>query len=452
MPLPFGLIEQNMGRPRVTDYRVGEDLATLKRMRKKSSIDFVQWTDDAASLLALTPRRKSGIQSTLHSVGGRVLAGLPDQILDRPVASLEFSIDFVAKLARSDAQQDADLIRTYTLLHRRLAPWKGRFSSTRLTRSDAPASNDLVISGNPLAGISPSGAHWFRHTPSRSIKGPKVISGDMRAHTVYFGHRPTPSWEGWDPHPGVQVRLYIKVTDKGKAIPRKLWRTRVEVTLNGPPLDNVLGVRSVRDLQTANMRLLVHEYLRLMSPREDPRLITAPGVPVHWKATVERGLHVKARHDVTGDYYEGIRKSRLDKMRGVLEAHASLASIPVSLTAHEAAFRSSVEESLGASGSTRQARLKTASKVPRKILATVQIYDRNPDVVAEVLTRAGGKCEGCGSPAPFKKKSNGDPYLEVHHKTQLATGGEDSIENAVALCPNCHRWHHYGESPQLGAI
>jgi 5-methylcytosine-specific restriction protein A len=32
----------------------------------------------------------------------------------------------------------------------------------------------------------------------------------------------------------------------------------------------------------------------------------------------------------------------------------------------------------------------------------------------------------------------------VHHRIPLAKGGEDSVDNAVAVCPNCHRKGHYG--------
>ena len=39
---------------------------------------------------------------------------------------------------------------------------------------------------------------------------------------------------------------------------------------------------------------------------------------------------------------------------------------------------------------------------------------------------------------------DGTPYLEVHHKIPLAKDGEDTIENAEALCPNCHREKHFG--------
>lgn len=48
-------------------------------------------------------------------------------------------------------------------------------------------------------------------------------------------------------------------------------------------------------------------------------------------------------------------------------------------------------------------------------------------------------------PAPFKRES-GSPFLEAHHVRRLADGGEDTIENAVALCPNCHRELHYGSN------
>jgi predicted HNH restriction endonuclease len=92
----------------------------------------------------------------------------------------------------------------------------------------------------------------------------------------------------------------------------------------------------------------------------------------------------------------------------------------------------------------RAKRLPTAPKKPAVRVTTVLVFDRNPDVVAEVLAQALGKCQRCGAPAPFIRKSDGSPYLEVHHKIPLAFGGEDTVENAIALCPNCHREAHYG--------
>lgn len=74
----------------------------------------------------------------------------------------------------------------------------------------------------------------------------------------------------------------------------------------------------------------------------------------------------------------------------------------------------------------------------------VTVFKRNPDVVAEVLIRAKGKCESCGKPAPFKRRKDDKPYLEVHHKVFLSNGGDDTVENAEALCPNCHKEKHFG--------
>ena len=71
-------------------------------------------------------------------------------------------------------------------------------------------------------------------------------------------------------------------------------------------------------------------------------------------------------------------------------------------------------------------------------------YIRSEAVVEAALREANGICQLCGSPAPFLKKKNrkGDPFLEVHHIQWLAKKGNDTLDNAVALCPNCHRRVH----------
>ncbi len=71
-------------------------------------------------------------------------------------------------------------------------------------------------------------------------------------------------------------------------------------------------------------------------------------------------------------------------------------------------------------------------------------YLRDPAVKAWVLEKAAGICELCGKPAPFVT-DEGLPYLEHHHVIPLAEGGPDTVENSVALCPNCHRMCHAGK-------
>lgn len=80
-------------------------------------------------------------------------------------------------------------------------------------------------------------------------------------------------------------------------------------------------------------------------------------------------------------------------------------------------------------------------KVP-KSFTTVERYLRDPEVIAWVLREASENCENCGSAAPFKR-SNGEPFLEVHHVRPLAEGGPDTTDNTVACCPNCHKRLHF---------
>jgi 5-methylcytosine-specific restriction protein A len=85
-----------------------------------------------------------------------------------------------------------------------------------------------------------------------------------------------------------------------------------------------------------------------------------------------------------------------------------------------------------------------AKNSPRKAgERTVTSTQRERDPYVSLLTKrkANGKCELCKKEAPFSD-STGEPYLETHHIVWLASGGDDTLENTVALCPNCHRKMH----------
>ena len=114
-----------------------------------------------------------------------------------------------------------------------------------------------------------------------------------------------------------------------------------------------------------------------------------------------------------------------------------------SLTTFESEFERAVEAAELSSTSIRAERLKLAPTLPQRTQVVTTVFVRNPDVVAEVLFQAKGHCQRCMSPAPFMRGSDGTPYLEVHHRVPLAVGGEDTVANAIALCPNCHRAAHY---------
>lgn len=74
-------------------------------------------------------------------------------------------------------------------------------------------------------------------------------------------------------------------------------------------------------------------------------------------------------------------------------------------------------------------------------------YTRNPYVSEFAKRKANGICQLCEQPAPFNDKK-GVPYLESHHIEWLSQGGEDTITNTVALCPNCHVKMHIINNPK----
>ena len=70
----------------------------------------------------------------------------------------------------------------------------------------------------------------------------------------------------------------------------------------------------------------------------------------------------------------------------------------------------------GATAEQRQAQLNASPKLPEKVARLVETFKRNPYVVAEVLHRAAGVCGSCLKAAPFTRKKDGVPYLEMHHR------------------------------------
>lgn len=95
---------------------------------------------------------------------------------------------------------------------------------------------------------------------------------------------------------------------------------------------------------------------------------------------------------------------------------------------------------------------KTTQQLLVEALATAQIevgyritqtkYHIRSEAIVQLAKRlAEGTCQLCDQPAPFNDKNN-EPYLETHHIEWLAHGGADTIENTVALCPNCHKKMH----------
>ena len=88
--------------------------------------------------------------------------------------------------------------------------------------------------------------------------------------------------------------------------------------------------------------------------------------------------------------------------------------------------------------------IKSSSKTSSYRQAISRQYTRNQSIARYTKLKANGICELCEKPAPFFDK-DGEPYLESHHVVWLERSGADSIDNTVALCPNCHKKMHIVE-------
>lgn len=193
-------------------------------------------------------------------------------------------------------------------------------------------------------------------------------------------------------------------------------------------LENALGDLQTRD---ASYKTIVRS---MKEERGQPAIVDRTGyllaVGINYDSIVVALLALLER--VAREHRQPwpVRKLELDLLPKLSEVNTS--------------FQKLVSNSAKNSTTERRARLQKAAAKPIQSIAITTVYSRNPDVVVEVLLRAKGICEACGQAAPFKRKKDGSPYLEVHHRIQLADDGDDTVENAIALCPNCHRRSHYG--------
>lgn len=150
--------------------------------------------------------------------------------------------------------------------------------------------------------------------------------------------------------------------------------------------------------------------------------------------------HITYLQDITGNE-PGLRRVHAEFVEKLREL-ASFDEAVLSLDGE-------VTKALADTHEVRAERLRQARVIPEQQIVLRRVFKRNPDVIAEALLRANGVCQSCHRVAPFFR-ADGSPYLEVHHRQLLAGGGADTIENAIALCPNCHRERHYGASRLKG--
>lgn len=153
--------------------------------------------------------------------------------------------------------------------------------------------------------------------------------------------------------------------------------------------------------------------------------------------TLKSAVEAVRKH---ADYYQSESGSNPKATRAIYEKYARICEQHFE---HDDLDRA-VDIAKRDSSEERRFRLKSSPTKAVLIDTRTKLYRRNPDVVAERLFIADGVCENCEKPAPFLRKKDNSPYLEVHHIIHLADDGPDCLENTEALCPNCHRERHYG--------
>ena len=234
---------------------------------------------------------------------------------------------------------------------------------------------------------------------------------------------------------------------KDKKLEGRVWSKRYIWFVVGPPDGTEFSVYPVKHVWSE------YKYNSEKTPGEFKTNEAKKGLK---ELEMELGIDLTPflsidKYDGTGipvEFNAARKKKKIAERAGRLAEQLGINLTPIrrstSLDAIEANFQSKVRRASKFSNEELERRVASAKKKPERISSWVECHKRSEDVVELVLRRANGICEGCGEDAPFRRKTDDEPYLEVHHVKRLADGGEDTVENAIALCPNCHRKRHYG--------
>ena len=194
-----------------------------------------------------------------------------------------------------------------------------------------------------------------------------------------------------------------------------------------------------------NLYLILYDKDRLIFIEILANSITNPKLVFRkWDETKSDIFIAKTDNHIYMDEQSGGANYIFNDHHKVLVDNEIQEKMALDISEYNEYIESAIEKSTNDSKKKRLQRLNASSKYPDKIETIVTQFKRNPDVIVEVLKRANGVCEKCQQDAPFVRKKDNTPYLEVHHIVRLASGGEDTVANAIAVCPNCHRELHYG--------
>lgn len=173
---------------------------------------------------------------------------------------------------------------------------------------------------------------------------------------------------------------------------------------------------------------------------------SSSGIAVYLFEVYEPGTYLyRGQVEVAGEPFKEIQPDRNGKPRivwifplRVTEPDAGF-TVPADLVAKKQTRKQKLAKRLSDDELFTRAVHSRRDPSNRQVASTA--YERNVYVAELIHRRAAGICQLCDQPAPFRTKKN-EPYLEPHHIVWLTQGGEDTVENTVALCPNCHTKMH----------
>lgn len=211
----------------------------------------------------------------------------------------------------------------------------------------------------------------------------------------------------------------------------------------------IIGWEDKNEIPAERLRVL-NEHIKLFQPKEDKIYFEVKGKKcvnlISIKNLAKYSNQLSTSNLIKKNNGEPLKpRTRAGGWSYVYELPLLSIEKTVVKDRYDKELAKAVSKSLKDSDESIKKRLAEAPKIPAKVQTISYDFIRNPDVIAFVLKRANGKCGLCGFDAPFYKASDGGPYLEVHHWITLSEGGEDTVENAGALCPNCHKQAHYGQ-------
>ena len=223
-------------------------------------------------------------------------------------------------------------------------------------------------------------------------------------------------------------KTFIRDADKDKRIDINGWESRKQTIIE---LKDNLSFKMYLKKSTDN-RCFIGS---LDSSDIYSKIITYTVIPKYTNLTIQRidkedgGAKFIFRLFFNNNMEDLVETKNMTKQETVLRKEKTIEELITAAIIHEQKKTTSHHTASNPYGNQR----------PRKKVSND--YERDTTISAAVKQRAEGKCDLCGNNAPFVDDS-GQPFLEEHHVEWLMNGGADSLDNAVALCPNCHRKMH----------